>query len=143
MEDMRAPLFLSCLFARINLNTGELRMANGGHDWPLWVKAAENQVEQVEMPGFVLGMFKEIEPEETRVTMRPGDCFVFFTDGVTEARNHDGKFYDDDRLEAIIKANATRSAEEIAHSIIESVAAFAGGRPLSDDLTLVVIKRKG
>ncbi|MEM8857848.1 MAG: SpoIIE family protein phosphatase [Chloroflexota bacterium] len=141
MEDIRSPLFLSCIFGRLNTLTGEIKLANGGHDWPLWSKASENQVETLEMPGFVLGMFKDIELEERSVKLSPGDALVIFTDGVTEARNKQGEFFDDERLVAVIKDNQGKSAAEIADAIVESVKAFSANHPRSDDLTLMVIKR--
>ena len=143
IEDMDSPLFLSCLFGRLDLKTGELRLANAGHDWPIWVKAAENKLEPVQMSGFVLGMMPDIKPEETRLIMQPGDSVVFFTDGITEARNKAGEFYDDERLHQVIQAHSERSADEIAQKILESVENFTADHPRSDDLTLVVIKRKG
>ncbi len=142
MEDIRTPLFLSCLIANLNLKTGDMTLSNAGHDWPLWVRAAENVVETVEMPGFVLGMFKEISPEQHQLQMQPGDFMVIFTDGVTEARNSAGQFFDDDRLLATIQANQNGSADELAAKIVEDIDQFAHGQPRSDDLTLVVIKRQ-
>ncbi len=142
IEDMRAPLFLSALFGRLNLKTGDVTLANAGHDWPLWVKANEDQVETLEMPGYVLGMFREIEPEEKSVTLQPGDSLILYTDGVTEARNSAGEFFDDDRLVDVVKTHANASAEKIAAQIVGAVEAFTDGHPRSDDLTLVVIRRK-
>ena len=67
---------------------------------------------------------------------------VIFTDGVTEARNSAGQFFDDDRLLATIQANQNGSADELAAKIVEDIDQFAHGQPRSDDLTLVVIKRQ-
>ena len=141
LEDMNAPLFLSCLFGRLNLVTGDIQLANAGHDWPIWVKSATQEVETIELPGFVLGMFKKIEPEETEFQIQPGDSLVIFTDGVTEARNEAGEFFDDERLLDTLKANTHKSAGEISQSIVNAVDRFTNGHPRTDDLTLVVIKR--
>ena len=141
MEDIRSPLFLSAIFGRLNTLTGEIKLANAGHDWPLLCRAKLNQIEVLDIPGFVLGMFKDIDLQEFSVQLEPGDSLVIFTDGVTEARNEVGQFFDDERLIEVIQNNRCQSAEQIAQKIVEEVTAFAAGQPRSDDLTLLVIKR--
>lgn len=143
LEDTRTALFLSALCARIDLTQGAITLANGGHDLPLWYRVKSNQVEPVDIPGTVLGVVRDLNPAERTLHLEPGESLLLYTDGITEARNPNGQFFDDERLHQIILANHAAPAHEIAKQIVHGVEQFADGRPPTDDLTLVVIKRKG
>ncbi|MFM7111328.1 MAG: PP2C family protein-serine/threonine phosphatase, partial [Planctomycetota bacterium] len=66
----------------------------------------------------------------------PGDGYVFYTDGVTEAMNHSGELFGNGRLLASFGGNKPPLA-----SLLEAVRAHAAGHPQSDDITIVAISR--
>jgi sigma-B regulation protein RsbU (phosphoserine phosphatase) len=70
-------------------------------------------------------------------TLEPGDSLIFYTDGLSEAQAPDDSFYGEDRLEALL----ARASEDLQTSILADVAAFTEGRPLADDLTLLILSR--
>jgi serine phosphatase RsbU (regulator of sigma subunit) len=69
--------------------------------------------------------------------MKPGDRLVLVTDGVTEAENARGDFFENERLEAV--AAKSTSLEDI----FAEVANFCGGTPLSDDCSVVELLYTG
>lgn len=140
VRDSRANLFLTAFYAILNPHTNELIYADGGHDWPLWVHGGE--CEELAAQSSLLGMFPSIRLEERAIQLAPGDALVMFTDGVTEARSASGEFFGDERLQAVTRANAQASAEQIAAAIASAVREFTGDNPQSDDMTLVVVKRQ-
>ena len=140
VRDSRANLFLTAFYAILNTETGELIYADGVHDWPLWIH--EGQCQELATQSSLLGMFPTITLEERSIYFAPGDALVMFTDGVTEARSASGEFFGDDRLQTIVRAHADASAEGIASAIANAVDEFTGNSPQSDDVTLVVVKRK-
>jgi sigma-B regulation protein RsbU (phosphoserine phosphatase) len=73
--------------------------------------------------------------------VRPGDLVVLYSDGVTECMTKDGDFFGEERLKQILGEQHTRSAAEIAEAIVMAVDAFREEEPISDDMTLVVLKR--
>ncbi len=73
--------------------------------------------------------------------MNPGDVFFCYTDGLSEAPNPVGEYYDDERVVEIFKANAQRPAAEILRAVVQSWHEFSGGLPQADDLTLIVVRR--
>ena len=75
--------------------------------------------------------------QSDRCQLRPGDRLVLVTDGVTEAENARGDFFDNERLEAV--AAKSEGMEEI----FAAVAKFCGGTPLSDDCTVVELSYTG
>ena len=67
---------------------------------------------------------------------------MLYTDGVTEARDARRRLFGERRLRATAAALAAGSALSIAEGLMGAVRQFAGETPLSDDLTLVVVKRQ-
>ena len=72
---------------------------------------------------------------------RPGDAFVLYTDGITEAPNEDGKEFSGARLADAVSSLQTNSAREINDGLMLAIDRFIGGAPQRDDYTLVTIKR--
>jgi serine phosphatase RsbU (regulator of sigma subunit) len=90
----------------------------------------------------LLGAFQTIELGERRIQLAPGDLVVFFTDGVTEARNNNGELFDETRLRAGLLECAGVGASEVLQDILQAVQEFVGDTPQADDFTLVVIRRE-
>lgn len=141
LREIHSPLFLSAFYASINTQTGRMIFANGGHDWPLLLPASTNDIRILKTPGFVLGAFPEIRLEESEIVVAPGDTLIFYTDGVTEARNAEDQFFGEERLEEVLKAHREEGAEGLLQSVVTAVAQFTGSTPQSDDFTIVVVKR--
>jgi len=70
----------------------------------------------------------------------PGDMLVMYTDGVTEARDGEGRMFEHEALEACIAAAPGDSAQSILNRILAAVSTHAGDGSQDDDLTLVVVK---
>ena len=69
------------------------------------------------------------------------DVLLLYTDGITEAQNAAGDFFDEDRLRDVVRQNLNRSASDIQDSVIAKVDAFVGETPQFDDITMMVIVR--
>ncbi len=134
-------LILSALYAKLDTQSGRLTYANGGHIWPLWLRATTGEVQPLDGRGMMLGMFRDIELEEREIEVAPGDLMVFYTDGVTEASDADDRFFDQERLRAALAAEPEASAQQVLQTVVDAVDVFTGDRPQSDDITLVVVKR--
>jgi serine phosphatase RsbU (regulator of sigma subunit) len=135
-------LFLSAFYATLDTQTGRLVYSNGGHNWPLRLRAADGEVQWLAARGLMLGIFENIELEEEEIEVAPGDLLIFYTDGVTEARSGDGQLFDAERLRAVAEANRGASAQGMLQAVVEAVEAFVGNAQPSDDLTLFVIRRQ-
>jgi sigma-B regulation protein RsbU (phosphoserine phosphatase) len=141
-RDVHSQLFLTAFYASLDTQTGRMVFANGGHDWPLLLRASTHEIRVLKTPGLILGAFPEVSLEEAEITVAPGDALIFYTDGVTEARNADDQFFGEERLEAVLAAHRGDGAEVLLQSVVTAVAQFVGSTPQSDDLTLVVVKRQ-
>ncbi|HET7091174.1 MAG TPA: PP2C family protein-serine/threonine phosphatase [Anaerolineae bacterium] len=137
----RSRLLLTAFYAALDRRSGRMTFASGGHDWPLWLKAATGECIELETRGVVLGALNEIPLVDRVIDLAPGDLVVCFTDGVTEAQNAEGQMFDLERLKAVVKANRHAGAQRALTAIVEAVEGFVGDTPQSDDLTVVVVKR--
>ena len=73
--------------------------------------------------------------------MSPGDVFIGYTDGVTEAQNMGEEFYEDSRLLEVSRANLKHPAGEILNTLLVDIQSFVGEAPQFDDLTLMVVSK--
>jgi serine phosphatase RsbU (regulator of sigma subunit) len=114
---------------------GELEYVNCGHVLPLLVSAG--QVSRPEHGNLPVGLLADAAYEGDRVHLKPGDRFILVTDGVTEAENAGGEFFDNERLEAV--AAKAPNLEDIFSAVNE----FCCGTPLGDDCTVVELLYTG
>jgi serine phosphatase RsbU (regulator of sigma subunit) len=135
-------LLLSAFYATLDIDSGRLTYTNGGHNWPLWLQAATGEVQPLAARGIVLGIFEDIELEERAIQVAPGDLLLFYTDGVTEARDLGNQLFEEERLRDVLVAHPEASAQQLVGAVIEAVEAFSRDTPQADDLTLFVVKRQ-
>jgi sigma-B regulation protein RsbU (phosphoserine phosphatase) len=136
-RNMASGRFATFCYARIDPAAGRIDYANAGHNPPLLVRR-DGSTETLTRGGMVLGVFPDTNYDQAQVPIAPGDRVVFYTDGITEARNADGDEYGDDRLLAAAVAARARSAEAIKAALLDDVNGFTGGR-FEDDATLIVV----
>lgn len=141
-QDNTPSLFLSAFYATLDIHSGRLAYANGGHSRPLWLRAASGEVNELAARGIVLGAFQDIDLEEREIEVAPGDVLVFFTDGVTEAFDATGRLFGEERLQAVVAAQPDADASQILKAIIAAVEDFSQDTPPADDFTLFVVKRQ-
>ena len=86
------------------------------------------------------GLFPSNAIECETLTLEPGDTFVLFSDGVSEATNTAGDFYGEDRLLLVLSSCAGASSADIVARVMEDVRAFAAGAKQSDDITVLAAR---
>jgi phosphoserine phosphatase RsbU/P len=132
--------FMTACFATWQRNRMKLRVANAGQSLPLLYKNAH--CEKINLTGFPLGIFEDVQYDEWGVTLDVGDILVFHSDGIAESTNAEGHFFGTTRLMKLFETNHERTAAELADMVLREVESFTADAPLSDDRTLVVIKIK-
>jgi len=125
------------------VETGGLEFCNGGHNYP-YILRAGGGVEMVRSRGgMALGIFDDMPYVNGAETLRPGDSFFLYTDGVTEAQNVAGEFYGDPRLAEILAGLSDGNAQNIIDTVVNDARKYAGEAPQSDDITALAIKYAG
>jgi len=126
--------YATLIIARIRRD-GELEYVNCGHIPPLLV--CNQEVIRPAHGNLPVGLLADATYESDRCSLHPGDRLVLVTDGVTEAENARGDFFEDSRLEAVAAKSST------LEDIFSAVANFCGGTPLNDDCTVVELLYTG
>jgi phosphoserine phosphatase RsbU/P len=127
-EKLVGEKYATVLLARLRRD-GELEYVNCGHVQPLLVCGRE--VMRPPHGNVPVGLLPDAVFESARCQLNSGDRFILVTDGVTEAENAMGDFFEDSRLE--LAASHTPTLEGIFSAVTE----FCAGNPLNDDCTVV------
>ena len=135
-------MFVTVFYGRLNIKTGEIDYSNAGHN-PPYVVHANGKVEMVPPQGnMVLGAVENFQYRNDKITLEKGDMLFTFTDGVTEAMNRDGEQFGEERLEKLLAKCGGKTSQETIDTVRAAVAEWAGETEQSDDVTMLVIKRK-
>ena len=118
--------------------SGELRWSNAGHPRPILVRGSE--LRMLESTGLPLGMLDIASYETQKLQLLPGDKIVMYSDGLSEAENTKGEFFDKQALAAAIRANAALDSAALHVKLVEAVQDFSEGAELSDDVTTLVLE---
>ena len=135
-------MFVTVFYGRLNILTGEIDYSNAGHN-PPYVVHENGKVEMVPAQGnMVLGAVENFQYRNDKITLEKGDILFTFTDGVTEAMNRDGEQFGEERLEKLLAKCGGKTSQETIDTVRAAVAEWAGEAEQSDDVTMLVIKRK-
>lgn len=121
---------------------GRFEYVNAGHVSPL-VRRQTGELEPLGSDNLPVGLFPDAEYHSAQLALAPGEWIVTYTDGVSEAVNTRGEFFEEFRLRRIVEEFNGQTVEEMANAIREGVRAFTEGAPQSDDVTILVIQYKG
>ena len=89
----------------------------------------------------LIGPFDNLDLEEMRILVEPGDALILYTDGITEATDPSGEQFGDERLAAAARAGRDRDAEGLCDTVFDAAAAFQAGGPQADDMA--VLRQRG
>ena len=130
--------FMTACFATWQKAKRKLRVANAGQSQPLLYK--DGRCEKIELTGFPLGIFEEVNYDEWNGVLEPGEILVFHSDGIAESTNPEGQFFGTEKLRKLIEQHHELQAAELADLILREVDWFTQNAPLADDRTLVIAK---
>jgi serine phosphatase RsbU (regulator of sigma subunit) len=136
----RISEFVTLFMGTLDGRTGEIRYVNAGQEPPLLIHA-DGSGEQLEVGGLMLGAFPQAYYEEATATLAPGDLLLLFTDGVSDALDPEGHRFGMERLHAIAESVGSLSAQETLGRVLGELRGFTRGAEVSDDVTLVAIRR--
>ena len=140
-ESQEEEIFVSAIYAELDIENCLLTYANAGHNRPLLIKEQQAEIEELTARGIVLGLLDEIDLEECQIRLQIGDSILFYTDGISEAMNADGQAFNKERILSHLHKNLKSNAQETLDSLITAVEAFTAGEEQSDDLTAFIIRR--
>jgi sigma-B regulation protein RsbU (phosphoserine phosphatase) len=132
--------FVAMAFGVFDAGDQDLQLANAGFTRPIRLRGGKT--ESIDVRGIPLGLFPAIRYESRRFKLRPGDVWVFCSDGLQEAVNGVGEQFGGDDLEDILRSLADANAQQIAEGVLRASTAYAGGdyEEHPDDRSVVVVK---
>lgn len=136
-RNMAPGRFATFCYARIDAAARRLVYSNAGHNPPLLV-GTNGSLTPLTKGGMVLGVFPDTGYEHAELPLTPGDRLVFYTDGITEARDAEGQEYAEERLMATALEARSRPVEAMKTALMDDVNQFTGGK-FEDDATLIVV----
>lgn len=132
-------LYCTLAYALFDFAGRSVRVANSGLPYPLHYRAGSGKAEPLTVSGLPLGTFDNVEYDEVTAELAPGDAFLFFSDGITEAlRGHDE--YGVKRLRRGLEAHGALPAKTLGEALMADLERFVGSPAWTDDATLVVVK---
>jgi sigma-B regulation protein RsbU (phosphoserine phosphatase) len=132
--------YISFFLCVLDREKGEVKYVNAGHNPPLLLNPA-GEIRWLESTGYCLGMFPSINFGTRTIGIEPGELLCLYTDGIVESRNSRKEEFGEERLAQQLRECAGLPAREILKKICEGVSTFTACEELSDDMTLIVIKR--
>jgi adenylate cyclase len=142
-RDNPEAMFVTAVLCSLELQTGELRYANAGHDAPILIgKSGLTRLTQAGGPP--LCMFDHHDYPGATHTMVAGEMVLLYTDGVTEAMDAERRLYGRDRLFAVLKKlPAASSCADVIAAVRGDLQAFGAVEMLADDITLLALRWHG
>src|SRR5581483_4206908 len=146
-EHLDARSFITMTYAVVDLQKGMMTYARAGHTPLIYVPGGVAAHAQILTPdGLVLGLkidrgelFERLLQEET-IRLHPGDLFVFFTDGISEAMNAREDCFGEGRLGQLVETHAHLPSDELRERVLREISAFVGDAPQHDDMTMILLK---
>ena len=136
-------MYATMVLARYEETSGLISYCNAGHQIPIVWRSEQNKAEFLENCGLPVGMFEDEEYRLNEINLQRGDFLLLFTDGVTEARDHENNLFGESRLiDVLEKQSSSASAKDILNSVIGEVKEFQHSNLQRDDITIVILKRK-
>ncbi|MBZ5665637.1 MAG: PP2C family protein-serine/threonine phosphatase [Acidobacteriia bacterium] len=132
--------FVTLLLGELDPRSRRLKCVNCGHNPALLLRAASGDASWLPSSCVPLGLFETVTCQPEVIDLEPGDVMVWYTDGLTEAVDAQGREFGRDGLLENVRNNRGMSAEEIVNGLYSAAIAFNRGETLADDLTIMVIR---
>jgi len=133
--------FITLFYGLLDFHQHQLACANAGHN-PPFLFTADQTHRQLQCRGLALGIRNNMTYTEETIALHRGDFLVIYSDGITEAMNDRQEEFGEERLVQTVNDNYALASHELLARIIDAVKQHAGKTPQSDDITLMIIRRK-
>ena len=130
--------YATFFYGEYEYSSGVLTFVNGGHNAPVILRGPE--VLRLEAGGPVVGLLPGAAYVQDSIQLKPGDIFIGYTDGISEAPNQQEEEWEEERFLAAARQCAGLEAQQMIQSVFRAADAFTGSAEQFDDMTLVIVK---
>jgi serine phosphatase RsbU (regulator of sigma subunit)/predicted ester cyclase len=140
VTDIPPNMFVTCFYGVLEPSSGSLTYANAGHDLPYLRRSGGGDAEELRARGMPLGLMPGMSYEEGEVSLREGNCLLFYSDGLVEAHDPKGEMFGVPRLRTLIAEHGEERS--LSDFLLEELYSFVGeGWEQEDDITLLTLRR--
>ena len=132
--------FVTLCYARLDLCQRRITLVDCGHTGLIQWHRRTGLSHTLHGDNLPLGVRESEIYDEISIPFEPGDLLLFYSDGITEARNHAGELFGMERLEEFVRAHGELEPGALVDGVRKAVATFSGAARLADDLTIVAIR---
>ena len=136
-------MFVTLICGVLNCRSGNLKYANAGHNFPVFVNGDGNSSLLEKDASMPLALMEDSKYETLDMNLSTDDKFVLYSDGVTEAFNIEREQFGEERLLQSASQDSTRTAEYLVEEIICDVKDYAAEAEQSDDIVVLTIRWLG
>lgn len=143
LRDTPPNMFATIFYGILNLETREMRYSSAGHNQGIIYSPEQNRLRLLKAGGIPAGMLPaaifDPQIEMFGATLQPGDFFLQYSDGITEAKSAQGEEYGEDRFYDAIRRHCQADLDVMRDNILSELAEFTRGAGQSDDITLILM----
>ncbi len=142
LQDARANLFVTVFYGVLDRESGVLSYSNAGHSSPLLFSRRDGGTIHALTPtGMPIGIDEDATWTEVSIQIDPGDTLILYTDGIPDALNSEGEFFNERRIIEMVRSRLDTPIQDIQSALLNEVQQFSTGAAQFDDITLLVIRR--
>lgn len=132
--------FVTLCYARIDYVSGVIEIVDCGHTGTVQLHARTGTTQLLRGNNLPLGIRESEIYEQQSFSFEAGDMLLFFSDGITEARNSAGETFGPERLQECIRTHAQLEPDDLIHAIRNIVQDFCRSEYMADDMTIVAVR---
>ena len=133
-------LFVTLMYAIFDLKNKTLTLSNGGHLPLVGASAAEGAALLQAEGGLPIGVMPGSVFENHQFPLKVGQCYAFYSDGISEARNRKKEEYGVEALQGVMARGAAKAAAALLDQVVAEVTRFMGKAEQHDDMTLILVR---
>jgi serine phosphatase RsbU (regulator of sigma subunit) len=140
----QADKFVTFAVAVIDPTKHTITLVSAGHPSPLLYRPGRSEFYEVvpkKVAGVPLGIMEGFPFEACQMTMNPGDCLLFFTDGLTDPVNGGGDAFGMKGIQTAVQDMGATAPKALIERVVKAMTAHAAGQPAFDDVTVVAFSR--
>jgi serine phosphatase RsbU (regulator of sigma subunit) len=142
VTDIPPNMFITCLYAILEPESGRLHYANAGQDLPYRRRAGRSQgAEELKARGMPLGLMSGMEYEEKEILLEKGESILFYSDGLVEAHDPHHEMFGSPRLQGLVGAHRSGGSSLVGFLLSELTRFTGEDWEQEDDITLVTLER--
>ncbi|NOH01245.1 MAG: SpoIIE family protein phosphatase [Chloroflexi bacterium] len=140
IHNINFTTFVTIFLGKYDPKSRIMTYANAGHSSAYLYRVATDEEVWLRPTGPAVGLVERFSLHMEEAELQPGDVFILYTDGITEAVSPEGLLWGEDQLAHIIRQNSGASAEQMIQAILKALGEHTNGAPLADDVTLIISK---